>query len=156
MRESELDREAKEWNLPISRSKTKRPLNVPLTDRMMQLIGPPVEDYIFKASSKSGHTTASGAFQSLSRHCESLGMEAVGTHTLRRTFITNMARLGVPIEIRNRLTNHKDPSIDALYNQHDYLQERRTALCKWDRKLTSILEHAEAASTNVIHIDRVS
>jgi integrase len=106
---------------------------------MMKLIGPPVDGFVFESKSKSGHTTASGAFQSLQRHCEELGIREVGTHTLRRTFITNLARLGVPVEIRNRLTNHKDPSIDALYNQHDYLQERLEALDAWDKKLTDIL-----------------
>ncbi len=155
MRESELDREAREWNLPASRTKTKRPLNVPLTDRMLAIIGPPVEDFIFPSNSKTGHTTASAAIQSLRLGCLKLGLDDVGTHTMRRTFITSLAKLGIPVDIRNRLTNHKDPSMDATYNQHDYLSERLAALEKWDRKLALILKTGPDHS-NIITIGRAS
>lgn len=141
MEEQEIDREGREWNLPVTRSKTKRALNVPLTQHMLNLIGPPMEIHIFPASSKLGHTTGTGVLQSVKRHCNNLNIEGIGTHTMRRTFITNMARLGVPIEVRNRLTNHKDNSIDAQYNQHDYMQERREALEGWDRQVQEIAAH---------------
>lgn len=153
IRECELDREAREWNLPVSRTKTKRPLNVPLTDRMLTIIGPLVEDFVFPATSKAGHTTVSAVIQSLKRHCTALGIKNVGTHTMRRTFITQLARLGVTIEIRNRLTNHKDPSMDAVYNQHDYLLERSAALEKWDRKLAVILQ-AKSVDSNIVVLSR--
>ncbi len=152
MMESELDREAREWNLPARRNKTNRPLNIPLTERMLDLIGTPAEGHIFVASSKLGHTTVSGVFQSLQRHCGELGINNVGTHTMRRTFITNMARLGVSVKIRNRLTNHKDQTIDALYNQHDYLNERQSALKRWDRKLHGIIQGG-ASSARVVSLE---
>ena len=62
-----------------------------------------------------------------------------GTHTLRKTFITQMARLGIGREIRDRLTNHVDPSVDARhYNAYDYLSEKRAALQLWDTELREI------------------
>jgi hypothetical protein len=63
MQELELDREAMEWNLPASRTKTKRSLNIPLTSRMLDLIGPPTDNFVFPANSKSDHTTASAVYQ---------------------------------------------------------------------------------------------
>ena len=108
MTESELDRGDWEWSIPAERSKNNRPHLVPLTDQMIELIGPPADDFIFPAASKSGHTTSFGAIQCVTRHCEALGIADVGTHTMRRTFITNMARLNVPVDIQNRLTNHAD------------------------------------------------
>jgi hypothetical protein len=72
---------------------------------------------------------------------------------MRRTFVTKMARLGTPIEIRNRLTNHSDPSIDSRYNKHDYWTERLTALKKWDRKLDRILK-TESVGANVVQLSK--
>jgi len=151
MNECELDREAREWSIPAERSKNKREHLVPLTDQMLELIGPPAEGFIFPAASKSGHTTSFGAIQCVKRHCEALGITDVGTHTMRRTFITNMARLNVPVEIRNRLTNHADQSVDGIYNQHDYLKPKRVAMKRWERRLLKIVAR-EPAGSNVVSI----
>jgi integrase len=155
MTECELDREAREWSIPAERSKNEREHLVPLTDQMLELIGPPAEGFIFPAASKSGHTTIFGAIQCVKRHCEALGITDVGTHTMRRTFITNMARLNVPTEIRNRLTNHADQSVDGIYNQHDYLEQKRTALERWDRRLRIIFA-GESADSNVVSIGKTA
>jgi integrase len=146
MHESELDREAGEWILPPERSKNGRALVVPLTALMRQSIGVRSNDggFVFPASSKSGHTTGTGVLQALKRHCSQLGIGGVGTHTLRKTFITQMAKLGVPREIRDRLTNHADPSVDARhYNAHDYLREKTEALTKWESVLLNIVSQPE-------------
>ena len=139
MTETELDRDAMEWSIPAERSKNNRPHLIPLTDHMLALIGPPSESFIFLSVSKSGHTTSSGPIQRIKRQCQALGIGNVSTHTMRRTFITNMARLGIPTEIRNRLTNHADQSVDGVYNQHDYLEQKHDALIRWDRQLRAII-----------------
>jgi integrase len=139
MAEKELDRDAMEWIIPAERSKNNRPHLVPLTVQMLELIGPPSDKFIFPSTSKSGHTTSYGPIQCIKRKCEALGIEKVSTHTMRRTFITNMARLNVPTEIRNRLTNHADQSVDGIYNQHDYLEQKRDALEKWGHYLNRII-----------------
>jgi integrase len=138
MAENELNRDAMEWSIPAERSKNNRPHLVPLTDQMLELIGPPSDHFIFPSTSKSGHTTSYGPIQCIKRHCYALGIEDVCTHTLRRTFITNMARLNVSTEIRNRLTNHADQSVDGIYNQHDYLEQKRAALQRWECRLREI------------------
>lgn len=155
MTESELDRGDWEWSIPAERSKNNRPHLVPLTDQMIELIGPPADDFIFPAASKSGHTTSFGAIQCVTRHCEALGIADVGTHTMRRTFITNMARLNVPTEIRNRLTNHADQSVDGIYNQHDYLEQKRDALQRWDRHLRGIITGVPSDS-NVVPMEKIN
>lgn len=149
MHESELDREAGQWVLPAARSKNERPLVVPLTGLMTREIGstPSQPGFIFPARSKSGHTTGTGVLQALKRYCKHLEIEAVGTHTLRKTFITNMASLGVPREIRDRLTNHADPSVDGRhYNAHEYLNEKADALRKWEAALLNIVNQPGEAS----------
>jgi integrase len=142
MRELELDREAMQWVLPAARSKNGRSLVIPLTALMLHNIGPgSIEsEFVFPASSRSGHTTGTGVLQAIKRYCRELGIEGVGTHTLRKTFITQMATLNVSREVRDRLTNHADPSVDARhYNAHDYLTEKLDALRKWETALTKIV-----------------
>ena len=58
---------------------------------------------------------------------------------MRRTANTHMARLKVPFEVREAITNHSRDIVDATYNLHDYDQEKRQALTKWVRKLRRIV-----------------
>lgn len=68
-------------------------------------------------------------------------------HDLRSTCRSHLAALGVSYEIAERCLNHAIGSqVSALYVQHDYLDERRTALEKWEAKLTVI----EVGADNVI------
>ena len=135
MDEREIDRDAREWLIPAERVKTGRPHVVPLTDMMLGLVGPRERGAIFKAKSKSGITTNYAVNQRLKRVCKKLSIDNVSTHTMRRTFITHLARMGVSIDVRNRLTNHADHSVDGIYNMHEYLIEKCDALEKWDQEL---------------------
>lgn len=139
MTESELDRDVNEWIIPAARVKTKRPHLILLTDTMLSLIGPRERGAIFKAKSNSGVTTNYAVNQRLKRLCAKLSIDKVSTHTMRRTFITHLARMGVSVDLRNRLTNHADHSVDGIYNQHDYLIEKRDILEKWDKELSVII-----------------
>jgi hypothetical protein len=65
-----------------------------------------------------------------------------------------MARLNVSTEIRNRLTNHADQSVDGIYNQHDYLDQKREALKRWDLHLRKITDDIPTAS-NVVPMEKV-
>ena len=59
---------------------------------------------------------------------------------MRKTFTTQMARLGVNKEIRDRLTNRMDASVDAKhYNFHDYYEEKKEALDQWDKEVARII-----------------
>jgi integrase len=52
-------------------------------------------------------------------------------HDLRRTLRTGLARLSVPRDVAERCLNHALDGIEAVYNVHDYLPQRRDALVKW-------------------------
>jgi integrase len=49
-------------------------------------------------------------------------------HDLRRTARSLMARAGVQSEIAERVLGHAVPGIEAVYNRHDYLDEKAAAL----------------------------
>lgn len=52
-------------------------------------------------------------------------------HDLRRTVATGLARLGCPRVVQDRILNHIDSSIGAIYDRHSYDAEARMWLQKW-------------------------
>lgn len=70
-------------------------------------------------------------------------------HDLRRTAASHMARLGVDRTVIGKTLNHI--SADRLsitgfvYDQHDYLEEKRAALNKWATEIQRLIRPAEPA-----------
>jgi integrase len=63
-------------------------------------------------------------------------------HDLRRTFATNLAKLGTPPHVVEKLLNHASGTISgvaAIYNQFQYMDEMRSAIEAWDAKLASLM-----------------
>jgi hypothetical protein len=52
-------------------------------------------------------------------------------HDLRSTARSHLSRLGVSIVVAERCLNHSLGGLVAVYDQHDYMQERRRALELW-------------------------
>lgn len=65
-------------------------------------------------------------------------------HDLRRTAATGLAKLGCPRVVQDRILNHVDTSVAAIYDQHRYDAEARVWLQKW-------ADHLEAlTASNVV------
>ena len=63
-------------------------------------------------------------------------------HDLRRTFTTNLAALGTPIHVTEKLLNHVTGTVSgvaAVYNRHSYMDEMRKAVQQWETRLAEIL-----------------
>ncbi len=63
-------------------------------------------------------------------------------HDLRRTYATNMAALGAPIHVVEKLLNHTSGAIRgvaAIYNRHAYVGEMKIAVAAYEEKLQSLL-----------------
>ena len=59
-------------------------------------------------------------------------------HDLRRTCATNLAALGVPVHVTEKLLNHVSGTtsgIVAVYQRHTYLDEMREAIEAWEKFL---------------------
>ncbi len=56
-------------------------------------------------------------------------------HDLRRSYRTNIARLGVPPHVAERLINHVSSrsELEEIYDQHKYLSEMRAAIDKYEQ-----------------------
>jgi integrase len=66
-------------------------------------------------------------------------------HDLRRTFAKNLAALGVPIHITEKLRNHVSDTtggIVAVYHCHAYLDEMREAIEAWEKYLAALTKRA--------------
>lgn len=61
-------------------------------------------------------------------------------HDLRSTARSHLAELGVNIIVAERCLNHSLGGLIAVYDQHDYMTERRIALERW----TAFLRNCEA------------
>ena len=67
-----------------------------------------------------------------------LGIQAFTSHALRHTVLTHLARLGYGKEVRDRVANHVDRSIDRRYTHHTYEVETRKALKEWNTLLDKL------------------
>lgn len=63
------------------------------------------------------------------------GFEPATPHDLRRTARTWLGKLGVRQHIAERCLNHSLGKLVEIYDQGDYLAERREALDLWDAKI---------------------
>lgn len=63
-------------------------------------------------------------------------------HDLRSTSRSHLAALGVDVLIAERCLNHSLGGLVAVYDQHDYIEERRRALELWSTKLSSLADKA--------------
>ena len=68
----------------------------------------------------------------------------VRLHDLRRTLRTGLAELGVSFEVAERVLNHAMPGLQAVYNRHNYVAEKRTALALWAEHVLSLAAKREA------------
>lgn len=81
-------------------------------------------------------------------------------HDLRRTCRTGLAECGVGSEIAERVIGHGAEGIEATYNQHDYIKQKRAALMAWDNRLQAIIAgkdpDAGSPDSNVVPISRAA
>ena len=53
-----------------------------------------------------------------------------------------MARLGVAPHVADKILNHQSGTISgvaAVYQRHEFLNERKAALCRWGQHVASLI-----------------
>ena len=81
---------------------------------------------------------------------EDLGIEAkVRLHDVRTLITGHLTRMGVPQEIRSHILSHMGDArrtlADRVYNEYEFLDEKRRALALWERRLLEIVEGRPAS-----------
>jgi integrase len=141
------------WKIPASRIKTRmidpQPHPVPLSWLAERLLDEckriaSNSPYAFPGVRRQGNEVKPIDRHSLSRALlrSSVALslsEPCTPQDLRRTVRTNLAALGVYDHIAEHVLNHSLQGMMRVYNQHDYLNEKRNALNRWTDHLADIV-----------------
>jgi integrase len=151
---SEFDLDNAVWQLPAIRSKTNVGIDIPLVPNVIGWfeelkIRACGSEYVFP-SRRIGKNPFMGP-DTLNRAIARLfgrdagkksappnlmgNMEYFTVHDLRRTCRTLLAKQGTSSHVAERCLNHKLKGVEAIYNQHDYFDERKEALAKLVNKI---------------------
>ena len=148
------------WTLPGPRTKNGLEHLVPLTDSARRLVDAwrPAGGLVFPVAGRRGRPAPFSAWSKTKEAFDRVASIEMGKvvgaeaavaipdwtlHDLRRTVSTNMARLGVPPHIDDRVFNHVSGSsvgVRSVYNHYQYLKERAEALAAWEASLLAIVE----------------
>lgn len=132
---SELDLEKRLWTLPRGRVKNDKGHEVPLSDQAIRVIKAIDKkhgrDLLF---STNGRSPISGFSKTKVTIDEKSGVTDWTFHDLRRTMATRMAPLGINLAVVEKVLNHTSGSlrgVAAVYQRHDFKNEKRDALDAW-------------------------
>jgi integrase len=156
------------WIIAGTRTKNGKDHYIPLPPlaraTVLELLAliKPEEPFLFATGThgRSGPIPGNTLSQSMRSFTERLsGADAASwkaepptPHDLRRTAETRMAALRIPKEIRDRVLNHVGGDVGSKhYNRHDYAEEKRDALTRWDALLSSILGLRESSVVVPLH-----
>ena len=81
--------------------------------------------------------------------------DRLAPHDLRRTCVSGMARLGIAPHVADKVLNHQAGTISAVaavYQHHDFLAERRTALDLWGAHFGRLLTGKSQERRNALKI----
>jgi len=155
---SELDREANIWTIPASKTKNSKIHIVPLSPVALGLLeaieaitpevepGQPPSRFLFPSHIGDKPITPRAVSRALSTNLDLVGVENVTPHDLRRSAATSMSALRVERFIVSKVLNHTDSTVTGIYDQYEYLDEKRAALERWGRKLEEIIAGNDGSS----------
>jgi integrase len=148
IRWSEIDLEAGMWTLPRERTKNSKAHEVPLSPMAVDVLRSlPRSDRVDLVFTTTGRTPISG-FSQFKKRIDALSKVGLTDadewvfHDFRRTVTTNLAKMGIPPQVADKVLNHVQGTIKgvaAVYNRHGYLDERRAALNAWANRLDQII-----------------
>jgi integrase len=152
------------WHLAAERTKNKRPHDVPLSEAVQAVLAGVTrlrnaDGYIFTTNARTpvqgfskAHATLAVAMAEAAEkeRGEPVEIPKWGFHDLRRTAATGMARLGVPVRVTEACLNHISGTgggIVAVYQRHDYADEKRQALEAWGRYVLDTVKNDGRSGT---------
>ena len=165
MRWNEIDFSAALWLIPGARTKNGLPNAVPLNSLALGILEKHRENLKMQREKRKerGDNAAESPFvfpnKRLAKHTKApithirkatgriwriLNIEPFCAHDLRRTCATRLGQMEVPGHVIARILNHKQTDItSAVYNQYQYLREKRDALNSWGKQLSRIVRDLE-------------
>jgi len=143
----EFDFKARTWTIPDAHAKSGKGHVVPLSEwaieelqKLKVMAGG--SRYVLPNADKTAPADPKYITRSVARclkRFKKYGVDAFTAHDLRRTGRTGLAKLGVKTDIGERVLNHARDRIEATYDVHGYIDEKREALEKWAKYLAVLL-----------------
>ena len=150
---SEINREAQAWIIPGRRTKNKRPHLVPLSPLALEIVDELTRDfeegeegYLFPGKWDNDVMSKSSLSHAIRENFDHFGISKFTPHDLRRTGSTQLGAFKVPRFDRERILNHTDQTVGAVYDLYEYEDEKRAALNLW----ADIICHC-ASSTDTVN-----
>lgn len=154
------------WRLSGQRTKNGRAHVVPLSDTSKDVLAS-VErigsrGYLFTTSGSSPISGFTKGHARILKRMSEIAAEEAGElveiprwtfHDLRRTCATGMARIGIPVRVTEAVLNHVSGTgggIVAVYQLHDYADEKRAALDAWARFVAGLVD---GCAVNVVRLE---
>lgn len=151
MTRAELDLAAREWRLPGERTKNAHAHVVPLSDMAVAIIEEAMADsgegdVVFPCGKGSLSPVAVARTILRANATQRFGIAPWSAHDLRRSALTQMARLGVAPIVLGHVANHRTTTRAgvtlAVYTHYAYNSEKRAALDLWADRLAGIVASA--------------
>lgn len=149
------------WTIPGTKTKNGLTHRVPLTPfalritEDMKLLAEgegkkkkALSQFVFP--SPKGNSPIANPQKALERLHKTTGISFRG-HDLRRTAASMMTSMGIQRLTVQKILNHVEPGVTAVYDRHSYDKEKRQALESWSKRLmvlVSGLEEADAESAS--------
>ena len=130
-----------EWTIPDANSKTRKGFTIPLPPAIVGWFKELQQyacgsNYVLPTrrigASKQPHILTLTISVALNKLCNKLkDVRRFTPHDLRSTARSHLTELGVNLIVAERCLNHSLGGLVSIYDQHDYMTERRTALELW-------------------------
>lgn len=147
------------WTIPGDHAKNRLPHVIPLTPIALGLLRKLRQEaakgavHVFPSSKKPGMHLKRGFIEKrMVKLRKDTGLTDFTPHDLRRTVTTYFGKLKVPQVIKKKILNHakrKKADVTDIYDQYEYIDEKRDALEKWEALLLSMAKRPDTAA-NVI------
>jgi integrase len=134
------------WTIPAEKSKNGRVHVVPLNGLAKKILADMQSrkgqsQYVFNSPQKASFYDKDALPKAMRKIVNDLKWEQPAKpHDLRRTARSYMSKLGISPVIAGKILNHTDKGVTAVYDRHDYLQEKKEALNFWADKLKKITD----------------
>lgn len=150
---NELDLNNDIWTIPGSRTKNEKPHFVHLSEQATAVLSSVLNIGAFTFTS-NGKTPFSGFSKAKKRLDELTSVTDWRLHDIRRTVTSGMAQLGIAPHVADKILNHQSGTISgvaAVYQRHEFLEERKTALEAWGRYVQSLMDGTDRDNVVNIH-----
>ena len=135
---ADIDFEKAEWTIPDANSKTRKGFTVPLPPAIVGWFNELKHyacgsKYVLPSRiGKQTHIAILTIGVAVSKLCKRIeGVRRFTPHDLRSTARSHLTELGINLIVAERCLNHSLGGLVGIYDQHDYMTERRAALELW-------------------------